>query len=202
MRASVSSRAAAGSGFSSVGFIPRGNRPRRGIEQRDLRREQIAEQAGDAPRHIDARAADDRAGQHLDAEHAAGGMIPGRPAAHQRETLRDLLAAGAQGRAAPEVDHQRARHLAVALHIAADDLVGGEPAQIHRGRRRQGARVGGEHVAAGRHAHRAARDAASRRGPARCACRRARRSGAAFVVTLASSRIARRRACRRCAGRP
>ena len=109
--------------------------------------------------------------------HAAGGMIPSRPAAHQREPLRDLLAAGAQRRAAPEVDHQRARHLAVSLHVAADDFVGGEPAEIHRGRRRQGARIGGEHDC-GRSASRpAARGAASRRDRARCGGRRARRAG-------------------------
>ena len=34
--------------------------------------------------------------------------------------------------------------------MRAHDLVGGEPAEIHRGRRRQGARIGGEEIAAGR----------------------------------------------------
>ena len=34
--------------------------------------------------------------------------------------------------------------------MRAHDLVGGEPAELHRGRRRQGARIGGEEIAAGR----------------------------------------------------
>ena len=34
--------------------------------------------------------------------------------------------------------------------MRAHDLVGGEPAEIHGGRRRQGARIGGEEIAAGR----------------------------------------------------
>ena len=42
-------------------------------------------------------------------------LFHGRPAADEAESLRDLLAAGAQRRAAPQVDDHRARHFAVLL---------------------------------------------------------------------------------------
>ena len=96
------------------------------------------------------RAAHGGGRQDLDAGDAGAGMIPDRPAAHQRESLRDLFAAGAQRCAAPKIDHDGARPLAVRLQMRAHDFVGGEPAENHRGRRRQGARVGGEEIAAGR----------------------------------------------------
>ena len=102
--------------------------------------------------------------------------VPGRPAAHQREAVRDLLAAGAQRRAAPEIDDERARHLAMRLQVAADHLVGREPAEVHGGRRRQRARIGGEEIAAGRQHVARARAPARRPGPARRAGRRARRA--------------------------
>ncbi len=47
---------AAASGFSSSSSSRSATSLHRGVEQRDLRREQVAEQAGDAPGHIDARA--------------------------------------------------------------------------------------------------------------------------------------------------
>ncbi len=80
--------------------------------------------------------------------------------------MRDFLPAGAQGGAAPEIDHRGARHFAVGLHIRANHLIGREPSQIGRGRRRQHARIGGEHVATGR------QDiaAAARRGTSRPRC--------------------------------
>ena len=164
-----------------VGVGTRRNRPHRRVDERDLRREKIAEQPGDAPRHVDARPTDRGRRQHFDAGHAPGRVIPGRAAAHQGEALGDLFAAGAQGRAAPQIDDQRARHLAMRLQMAADHLVGGKPPELHRGRGRQHARVGGEEIAAGRQhvapaARRrpggAGRDAALRR--ARRAAQRAR----------------------------
>ena len=78
------------------------------------------------------------------------GMIPDRPAAQQREALRDFLAAGAERGAAPQIDHHAARRLAVGLQMRAQYFVGGEPAEIHRGWRRQRAGIGGEEVAPGR----------------------------------------------------
>ena len=75
-------------------------------------------------------------------------LVPDRTAAHQREALGDLLAAGPERGAAPEIDDQRARHLAMGLEIEADDVVGREPAELHRGLRRQHARIGGVQIAA------------------------------------------------------
>ena len=131
-------------------LIARRDRLHGGVDERDLRREQIAEQSGNAPGDIDARTADGRRRQHFDAGDAAARRLPDRPATHQRKSLRDLFAAGAQRGAAPQIDHHCAHHLAVGLQMRAHDLVGGEPAELHRRRRRQGARIGGEEVAAGR----------------------------------------------------
>ncbi len=78
----------------------------------------------------------------------AASRVPDRPAAHQREALGDLLAAGPERGAAPEIDDQRARHLAVGLEVEADHVVGREPAELHRGLRRQHARIGGVEIAA------------------------------------------------------
>ena len=79
-----------------VVFVARRDRLHRGIDQRDLRRKEIAEQSGNAPGDVDARAAHGRGRQHFDAGDAAARRLPDRPAAHQRKALRDLLAAGAQ----------------------------------------------------------------------------------------------------------
>ena len=99
----------------------------------------------------------------------------------------------------------RARHLAVRLQMRADHLVGGEPAEVHGGRRRQRARIGGEEIAAGRQhvapparrrAGRAGRDAAA---VERREQRRAFRLGARAATPDRRSPRARGR---RCAGRP
>ena len=136
--------------------------------------------------------ADARHRQHFDAGDAAGGGVPLRAAAHQRQALGDLLAAGAQAGAAPQVDHQRARPVAVILKIAAQHIIGGGLAEVEGGRRRHGARIGGEQVAAGRqHVGAAARRRARRPGAdvAAVECRQQRdalrlRAGAAHFVRL------------------
>ena len=115
----------------------------------------------------------------------AGSQIGRQPM--QRKTLRDLLAAGAQRGAAPEIDDDRARHLAVRLQMRAHHFVGGEPAEIHRGRRRQGARIGGEQIAAGR--QHIAPSARRRAGRARRVTRRP--SSAASKAARSASALAR-----------
>ena len=121
----------------------------------------------------------DRAGgQNLDAGNTAGGVIPSRAAAHQRETLGDLLAAGTQRRAAPQVDDERARHLAVRLQMGADHLAGGEPAEVHGCRGRQRARIGSEEIAAGRqHVASSARRCTGRAGRHAAAVERSEQGG-------------------------
>ena len=149
--ARLARRAARGGEWVLVGrLLARRDRARRRVDQRDLRREEIAKQPGDAPRDVEPCTAERGGRLHLDAGDAAGAEVPHGSAAHQGEPLRDLLAAGAQRRAAPQVDHQRARHLAVLLQIEADHLVGGEPAEVDGGLRRQRARIGGEQIASGR----------------------------------------------------
>jgi hypothetical protein len=64
--------------------------------------------------------------------------------------LGDLLAAGPERGAPPQIDDERARHLAMRLEIEPDHIVGGEPAKLHRCRRRQQARIGSEEIAARR----------------------------------------------------
>ena len=63
--------------------------------------------------------------------------------------MRDFFTPRAQARASPQIDDERARHLAVGLQIAADHLVGGESAEVEGGAGRQRARVGSEEIAAG-----------------------------------------------------
>ena len=113
-------------------------------------------------------------------------VLPDRPAAHQRKALRDLFAAGAQRGAAPQIDDDGARHLAVGLQMRAHDFVGGEPAELHRGRRRQRARIGGEEIAAGRQhvAPPARRRAGRARRDAAAVERREQRSALGFGARL------------------
>ncbi len=187
-----------------IGFVARGDRLHGGIKERDLRREQIAEQAGDAPGNIDTRASHGPSRQNLDAGHTAAGMIPDRPATHQRQALRDLLAAGAQGGAAPKIDHDGARRLAMRLQMRAQNFVGGEPAEVHRGLRRQRARIGGEEIAAGwQHVAPSARRRAGRAGRDAAAVERrdeGRAFGCARSPTIAD-RPCRQKPARKCAGR-
>ncbi len=98
---------------------------------------------------VDTRTPHRGAGQHLDAGDARARAIPHRAAAHQRKALGDLLAAGPERGAAPQIDHQRARHLAMGLEVEADYVVGRESAKLHGGRRRQEARIGGVEIASG-----------------------------------------------------
>ena len=99
--------------------------------------------------------------------------------------------------AAPEVDDDRAQELAVRLQMRAHDLVGGEPAEVHGGRRRQGARIGGEEIAAGRqHVAPPARRRAGRAGRDAVAVERRKKRRALRLGALLPCRIAdlRRRA--------
>ena len=158
------------------GLVPRGDGGDGGVDQRDLRAEHVAEQAGDPPGHIDPRPAEHRRRQHLDRRDPPGGLVPDRPAAHQRQPLRDLLAPRPQAGAAPEVDHQRARPVAMLLGEPPQHLVRRGAAQRIGGRRRQGARIGGDRGCARSAAHRCAPAPARPPAPAAHARHRARRA--------------------------
>src|SRR5262249_34687551 len=136
-------------GVFVVVLLALGYKARRSVDQCDLRWEEVTEQPGNAPRDIDARATHGGAWQNLDAGDAGRGAMPNRVAAHEREPLSDLLAAGPERGAAPQVDDEGARHLAVGLEIEADHLVGGKATEFHCGRRGQQARVGREEIAPG-----------------------------------------------------
>ena len=92
------------------------------------------------------------------------------------QRLREIVAAGAQRRRGPEIDHQRARLLAVILQVASHHLVGGARADRGGGARRDGARIDRGEVAAGRQHVGAAARSARRPVPAPRGVRRARRA--------------------------
>ncbi len=83
-------------------------------------------------------------------ETRADAMIPPRPRPHQREGLRQIVAAGPHRGAAPEVEHDAARPGAVILGIAGDQVLRHAAADLPGGPGRHGARIDGEQVAAGR----------------------------------------------------
>ena len=76
--------------------------------------------------------------------------VPGRPAADQRERLREVVAAGAHGGRAPEVEHDPLRPVAVVLGVAGEHLFGRAPADLPGVAGRDGTRIDGVEVAAGR----------------------------------------------------
>ena len=102
-------------------------------------------------RHVDARMVEQRRGDDLEAGHAGRGSVPARADAHQRQRMRHVLAAGAQGRRGPQVHDDAARIIALVLQVPADDLGGGARAQGSGGAGRDGAGIEGREVAAGRH---------------------------------------------------
>ena len=122
----------------------------RHVEQGDLRLEDVAEQARDAQGHVDARPVEHGQRQDLYAGDAAGGLVPDGLHAEVPQRLRKIVAAGAQRRRGPEIDHQRARRLAVILQVAPHHLVGGAHADRSGGACRDGARIDRGEVAAGR----------------------------------------------------
>ena len=76
-------------------------------------------------RHVDARMVELGDRQDLEAADARRALIPHGPRAHEQKRQRKILAAGAHGGAAPEIDHQRARPVAMVLEVAAEQFLGG-----------------------------------------------------------------------------
>ena len=101
--------------------------------------------------------------QDLDAGDAVGARVPGRPRAEIGERLREIVAAGAQRRRRPQVEHDRARVFAFVLQMPAHHLGCRARADGGGGPRRDGARIDGRQVAPGRqHVEPAARRRAGR----------------------------------------
>ena len=130
-RASARMRAAIG--LSSVVLVERADGADRLVEQLDLRREGVAEEAGDAQRHVDARAAELGQRDDLVAGDAPARRFPHRPRADERQRLGDVVAAGAHVGGAPGGEAER-------LGIVADDPGSGGAAGLRptsgRGSRR------------------------------------------------------------------
>jgi len=82
-------------------FITRRDRLHRRVDQRDLRRKQIAEQSRYPPGDVDPGTSDRCDRQNFDASHASGRAFPDRAAAKKRKPLRYFFAAGAQRGASP-----------------------------------------------------------------------------------------------------
>ena len=146
-------------------LLERGDSANGGGEERDLARKDVAEEAGNAQGHIDPRPAQHRQRQNLEAADAAGRSVPGRPAADERESLSEIVAAGAHGRRAPEVDDDALRPVAVVLGVAGQNLLGRAPPDLPGVAGRRRARIDGVEIAPGRqHVETAARRRAGRSG--------------------------------------
>ena len=110
-------------------------------------------------------------GHHLEADHAAGLVVPDRPDAQQREHLGDVVALGAHGAGAPDGEaDRRAGSAPVSARWRRDQRVGQRRADVPRVARRDRLRVdrvevppGRQHVdqPAGRRPGRAGRDVAA-----------------------------------------
>src|SRR5262249_52683994 len=81
------------------------------VDERELRREQVAKEAGHTPSNIDAGSSDRCHGENFHSGYASGRRLPDWPTAHERQSLRDLLATGAQCCTPPEINDESARHL-------------------------------------------------------------------------------------------
>ena len=154
-----------GDGIVFVVFVEQRNGLHGGIKQRDLRGEDIAEEAGNTQGHIHARAVERGLRQDLETRHARRGLIPHRLRADQRHGLRQIIAARAHGGAAPQINHDGARPVAMVLRIACNHLLRRALADFPGGAGGHGARVDGIEIAPGRqHIKPAARGRARRAG--------------------------------------
>ena len=131
-------------------LLKRGDGANGGVEQRDLARKDVAEEAGNAQCRVDPRPAQHRQRQHLEAADAVRRRVPGRTAADERESLREIVAAGAHGRRAPEVDDDPLRPVAVVLRMAGQHLLGRAPPDLPGVAGRGRARIDGVEIAPGR----------------------------------------------------
>ena len=156
---------ALGGGVVAQRFVERHHRACGAVDQVDLLGEGIAEEAGDAQGHVHARAAEFGHGHHLEADHAARSPVPARAHAHQRQSLRDVIAAGAHVGGAPCGKGHGLGVLALALEVVLHQQIGGLAAEFPGDGGGHGAGIDRIEVAPrGKHI-----------GPS--ACGRARRSG-------------------------
>ena len=176
--ASVQATAGGGEGVPVVGFVAGGDGADGAVEQGDLGFEGVAEQAGDAQGDVHAGAVERREGQDFDAGDAVGAVVPDGAGAEQDQGEAEVLAAGAQAGAAPEVEQDFARVFAVVLAVAAQQVFGGALGQADGGAGGHGAGVdGGEVAAGGQHVGAAARGGAGGAGGDEAAVQRGEEGG-------------------------
>ncbi len=163
--AASSARTRAASGFSSSGSSSAATARTALVEQLDLGREGVAEEARDAQGDVDPRPVEQAERQDLEAGDPVRGAVPERPRADQGQRLGDVVAAGAHVGGAPGRQRQRARPVAVLLDVALDQQRGRFPAQMP-GRRASAPRGCRPNRSCARSAaRRAARGSARRDGP-------------------------------------
>ena len=142
-------------------------------------------------RHVDARPVERRRRQDLEAGDAAGLRLPLRPHAHQRQRLRDIVAAGAHVGRAPGGERQPPWIGAVLLRMALDQELRRFPAELPGRRRRHGAAVERDRNCGRSAAPRAGRGSARPTAPAARSGRRARRAGRASSAAPQASTAGR-----------
>ena len=133
-----------------VVLVARRGELHRVVEQLHDVREGVAEEAGDAQGHVDARAAELLARHELEAGDAAGRLVPDRPHAEQPERLGDVVAGGAHRAGAPDHEPDRDRVLAVVGDVALEQRVAERAGHLPRAARRDRLGVDRVEVAAGR----------------------------------------------------
>src|SRR4029079_2216297 len=120
----------------------------RRLEQLRETRKNVAEQAGYAQRHVDAGTAELGRRDDVVTRHAARSVVPARRDARQMQGHRKILARGAHGRGAPEIDDEPLRPVAVILQVTTQQFLGELDALRLRRRRGYGAEVDGKQIAA------------------------------------------------------
>ena len=113
-------------------------------------RERVAEEPADPHDHVDARPAELRWRDDLEAGDPAAGLVPDRPDAEQRQHLGDVVAGGAHGGRAPHRKPDRGRPLPGVLAVAGQQAVGELLAGVPGQPGRDGLGVHGVEIAAGR----------------------------------------------------
>jgi hypothetical protein len=111
--------------------------------------ESVAEQPGDPQRHIHPGPTQQRQGDHLQIDHAAGGAIPQGPHPHQGQGLGDVLASVAHRRRTPDRESEPAQVIPLLLSMQLEQQLGAAPPQVPRGLGGQTAQIDAVEVAAG-----------------------------------------------------
>ena len=99
-------------------LIQRRQRPHGGGEEIELHWKTVAEQTGNAQRHIDAGASEHGQRRNLKAADARRTVVPCWANTHQRKSFGEIVPAGAHCRAAPQIKHDGFWPFAMVLRVA------------------------------------------------------------------------------------